>query len=149
MMMMAMMTIITKIIEMHNRPGIGESASWDGRVCTRWFQGGIYIIESFCIDETNINDIMDMQHICWPPWYHHHHPPNSLSVRFWHNSWYWGRVKRDVDANSAKPSVSPDSGWNVVIINRECTLCLVMRSYVQGVPEKITLLKFLDKKSIS
>ena len=64
MMMMAMMMIITKITEMHNRPGIGESASWDGRVCTRWFQGGIYIFESFCIDETNINDIMDMQHIC-------------------------------------------------------------------------------------
>ena len=64
MMMMAMMMIITKIIEMHNRPGIGESASWDGRVCTRWFQGGIYIFESFCIDETNINDIMELQHIC-------------------------------------------------------------------------------------
>ena len=27
-----------------------------------------------------------------------------------------------MDANSAKPSVSPDSGWNVVIINRECTV---------------------------
>ena len=38
------------VTELLNRPGIGEPASWEGRVCTRWFQGGQYVIFMLVVD---------------------------------------------------------------------------------------------------
>ena len=41
---MMVIVVVLVMTEFHNRPGIGEPASWEGRVCTRWFQGGRSLI---------------------------------------------------------------------------------------------------------
>ena len=58
------------------RPGVGQPAVWEGRVCTRWFQGGFQHWQELVL----------------------------LVSRFWDHGRHRGWVKWDLDAYSAKIS---------------------------------------------
>ena len=47
------------VTELLNRPGIGEPASWEGRVCTRWFQGGRSLI-FMLIDDSQLSRVANI-----------------------------------------------------------------------------------------